>query len=361
MIITVRPVSEPGPPPPAASRRPPAPEELNDPDWLVAGFARRPDRLHLAQVDRDTYYRSPFLDHRIARQPSRVHSISPERLDQALNQTSVAPACWIFHTAFCGSTLLARLLDQPGRTMVWREPLVLTRLADALRGDPSDTPPPLAPSSSLVQTTLRSFRRVYPGETLSIVKPSNYGQNLLPLVIRQQHAASLVLMSSSLEAFLLSVLRKADEARRQLPGFVQRMAGDGGLPDRLADLPASGCNDSLIEQSALLWYLQRAYITEVMRECELPWQTVDLTELQADPAAVVSRITAGLAMVAPALKALQADPSHWRDDAKKRDRPFDKDQRRRDDHRLRQSHARDLDQAISWIDSLRPVENDIFG
>lgn len=38
------------------------------------------------------------------------------------------PVNFIFHTAFCGSTLLARYLDQPGWTFVYREPAILTSL-----------------------------------------------------------------------------------------------------------------------------------------------------------------------------------------------------------------------------------------
>lgn len=78
------------------------------------------------------------------------------------------------HTGFCGSTLLATVLDQPARALVLSEPHLLAALAEQAKGFPS------------VQTVLWQalgllHRPLTAGEQV-VRKPTNWFNNLVPLL-----------------------------------------------------------------------------------------------------------------------------------------------------------------------------------
>ena len=101
---------------------------LNDPRLYL--YEIDADSAHFLQMKREDYLRSIFLDGRIR------HAGAPPiqaPLNQLLSGYENAPGetrsiGWIFHIAQCGSTLLARALDHPGRSLVLREPAALRRV-----------------------------------------------------------------------------------------------------------------------------------------------------------------------------------------------------------------------------------------
>jgi hypothetical protein len=98
------------------------------------------------------------------------------------------PLHFIFHTAFCCSTLLTRALDIPGVSMGIKEPGVLTHFAyDSALG----RQPPGAIAALSVTLDLLS-RPLSPGET-QIIKPSTPGNHLMPQML---HASAQMLRRS---------------------------------------------------------------------------------------------------------------------------------------------------------------------
>ncbi|MGH8035482.1 MAG: hypothetical protein ACREO9_09665, partial [Lysobacterales bacterium] len=111
----------------------PAKLDLANPDWLLAGFDEQHELFQFAKVSRQTYFSSSFLDHRIVPMPEQVLTATGAEVDAVLRGRKHPPGAMIFHTAFCASTLLASCLDHPSRTLVLREPMVLTHLARRVR------------------------------------------------------------------------------------------------------------------------------------------------------------------------------------------------------------------------------------
>src|SRR5437868_14523592 len=105
----------------------PSPEALfATPDHYL--FAFDDNCAIFRAMDRAAYHRSIFLDRRISPAGEAAFEVPLAPLLAWHEQQPAAPPPrigWIFHIAHCGSTLLARALDLPERSLVLREPLAL--------------------------------------------------------------------------------------------------------------------------------------------------------------------------------------------------------------------------------------------
>jgi hypothetical protein len=101
---------------------------LASPDHYL--FAFDGDNALFAAMDREAYHRSIFLDRRISPAAPETVAVPIASLAPLADDSAAAEGPgWIFHVAHCGSTLLARGLDLPERSLVLREPLALRQLA----------------------------------------------------------------------------------------------------------------------------------------------------------------------------------------------------------------------------------------
>lgn len=263
-------------------------DELKSPDWLLAGFDLQNDRYHLARVDRETYHGSTFLDHRIQPLPAETSSLSGVEIDALLPATAIIQASWIFHTGFCGSTLLANCLDHPGTTLVLREPLVLSRLAQRLR-DSSDPDSPAM--HHLIRRVIGLCERSYPGDAC-IIKPSNFANALVPRLLLPDEQSGrptrkAILMSCSLDALLLSILKKKAEAESSLPDFLRALLQDSDYLEH-ADVPDPAGLD-LLQQSVLFWHCQRYFLQQQLTQVQ-PGRlmTLSMERFLAEPETVLN-------------------------------------------------------------------------
>ncbi len=89
------------------------------------------DQVTVRDLPRQDRVRAAFHDARLLRDASMGEVIELQRLLSNYRDRLFVPerVHYIFHTAFCGSTLLARYLDQPGGVSVFKEPQALAHLA----------------------------------------------------------------------------------------------------------------------------------------------------------------------------------------------------------------------------------------
>lgn len=237
---------------------------LASPDWMLAGFDSTGEIFQFAQVSRQTYQQSSFLDHRIQPMPERLVSASGAEVDGVLTGCESKPAGYIFHSAFCTSTLLSFCLDHQPKTLVLREPMVLSRLASHNRGLASADG---ALPALLRQRVLGLLERSYAAESV-IIKPSNIANALIPGILQtapgQPAQRRCVLLSCSLYNLLVSILKKTDEARGLLPRFLAALLKDSNYLQRV-QLPSLESLD-LLQQSAVFWHCQRYLFNTIRAE-----------------------------------------------------------------------------------------------
>lgn len=117
---------------------------------------------------------------------------------------------FIFHMSFCGSTLLARTLDRPGRVLSYKEPQILLQLAE-LKSHESSLYRDRGRWKPLISFVLSQLRLQFnPGEA-TIIKPSNWLNSMLPELLFDGGDSKIVLLSISREEFLTSVFRGGGE------------------------------------------------------------------------------------------------------------------------------------------------------
>jgi len=172
---------------------------LADPQWIPTHLSPDRKQVQFALVPRDTHSRISFLADQYLRDlaPPTVW-LSGDKLGSG--SAVSAPAHYIFHSAFCCSTLIARALDLKGVAMGLKEPQILNELAAvfrarALKGELL---------SSLTGVLARPFG---PGESV-IVKPSNEANILAEPLLRQDGRTRAILLYAPLPKFLRSVVRK---------------------------------------------------------------------------------------------------------------------------------------------------------
>ncbi len=142
------------------------------------------------------------------------------------------PTAWIFHMAHCGSTLLARALDDPAASLVLREPLALRQTA--MQGDPA-----------LLPLVLAMLGKRYRADAPTLIKANVPVNFLLPDLAAADPDAQAILLYLPLRPYLQAILRD-DNHRNWLRNVTTQLA------HYLGDW--SALNDA--ERAAALWLAQ---------------------------------------------------------------------------------------------------------
>lgn len=178
----------------------PTPDDLfATPDQHFLAFDG--DDALFVRMDRDSYHRSIFLDRRNAARGAQPTRVALMPLVEAARERVVPRTGWIFHVAHCGSTLLARLIDQPRSGLVLREPPPLRQLGvTAVNGEAGK-----AWDARLRLAAAMAARRYDPA--LATVVKANVPVNfILPRLLAIDPGAPSILLHFALEPYLLAVL-----------------------------------------------------------------------------------------------------------------------------------------------------------
>lgn len=204
-------------------------------------------------MTREDLFRSIFLDGRI-RHGGRPNFRVPLSALLAAHEKADAPAPrigWIFHVAQCGSTLLARALDHPGRSLVLREPAALRRLGVLASGDSDDCSD--ARSASLLGMTVAMLGKRWDPEAPVIVK-ANVPVNFIAREVMALNPESpAIALYFPLEAYVAAILRTGGHVRWTEGVFDELRLAES--PFAKGDVPHSAAT-----KAAALWFAQmKAY------------------------------------------------------------------------------------------------------
>lgn len=314
-----------------------------DPDWLPHTFDVEGVNLTFVHVPDAARGELMFLsDEHFAGDFEKV-TIPAAAVAAEIGEASRAPIHFIFHTGFCGSTLLAGALDLPGTRV--KEPDVLINLANRMiRSDDQA-------NRQRLELVLRLLQRPgAPGEPV-IVKPTNFANRLLENVLAQRPQSKTVLLYSDVETFLRSLLKRGMFGRifgrkllAQLRSWSPLDFGYG--PDELLQLTD-------VQAAALAWLMQIHHFDTIARAFGDRVSLLDSPALLADPAAAIDRAQTlfGLGLDQNEVEAIASGPVFSKH-SKFADRDYSPDAREKEHQAANATYSEELEMVVKWIEAV---------
>jgi hypothetical protein len=246
-----------------------------DPNWLAHRYVESRDRIQFRHVTRDQHQAATFITDDYLGKGGELGEL--DRRDALAATPPPAPVHFVFHSAFCCSTLIARAFDRKGLAMGLKEPAILNDLVGWRRRGASGRDVAEVTDSALTLLA-RPFE---PGEAV-VIKPSNIVNGLIRMMIALRPDARALLLYAPLPVFLTSVAKKGLDGRlwvRELflgfrkDGLVQRLGFD--------DEQLFGQTD--LQIAAAGWLAQQALFADLVQQLGPRVRTLDSETLLGRP------------------------------------------------------------------------------
>lgn len=162
---------------------------------------------------------------------------------------------YIFHTAFCGSTLLSRALTDQPKVMVLKEPDVLLQIARRQIDEGS------AAMRPYLSHAVQLLSLPWANEGVTVIKPTNSVNRLLQ-DIQTIRPGKTLLMYSKMEDFILSCCKKLPEAETVIGQMARFLIHDSELGKKLG--VDRNYQFNFLEACIITWYSQMEYYSKAL-------------------------------------------------------------------------------------------------
>jgi hypothetical protein len=321
---------------------PTARDVVRDPDWLPHAYDLAGETLTFVRLSRQARQDLMFLaeEHYQGQYPKAAFPAAAIAAEIA--GAAPAPMHFIFHTAFCGSTLLTKALTVPGVAEGLKEPDVLVNLANRLvRSDD-------AANRQRLELVLKLLERPpAPGEAV-IVKPTNFANRLVEPMLQARPEARAVLLYSDLETFLRSLVKRGLLGRR----FGRQMYLQFGswVPVSFGLSQAEMFELIDLQVAALAWLLQIAHFRSVAEKEGERIVVLNASQLMDDTDAALEQVQAlfDLGLDPKAVEEIANGPA-FSTHSKFADREYGVEQRGRDHEAVAAAHGEEIAMIVQWI------------
>ena len=312
---------------------------LADAQWLAHRHVEGQDRIRFLHVPRADHRAMPFLTDEYLGTGRAVQDLG---VADCLQGVAARRMGFLFHSAFCGSTMLLSALDRPGVAMGLSEPVLLNDVVGFRR---RGAPP--AAVARLADAATRLLARPFaPGE-LVVVKPSNVLNPLAELLLALRADSNAVLLYAPLEMFLISVVRKGLWCRLWVRELLE-----GLLTDQAVDLGFTlqdHFRQSDLQVAAVGWLAQHALFHKLAAKLgPVRVRTLDSETLTARPAEVLAAASQfyGLPASAADLAGMAASGAFARHS--KSGAAFDAARRQAEYAEARAAHGDEIGKVLAW-------------
>lgn len=312
---------------------------MADAQWLAHRYDPGHDAFQLRYVPRSRHAQVPFLtdDHLGERDPLVVQT--GEAIE---NAPPSGPIHFLFHSAFCCSTLLAAAFNVPGVAMGLKEPVVLNDIVGWRHRGAAG--PQVA---RVLDQSLRLLARPFaPGESI-IVKPSNLINPLIPAIMTMRSQARALLLHAPLDAYLASIARKGMWGRLWVRDAFAKLAREGMMaPTGVSPDDFLGLTD--IQVAAVGWLAQQHQFARLVHQFGDRVATLDSDTLMHRPFDAMTALARlyDVRLEAEIIAAIVDGPVFARDS--KTGAAFDQGQRARDAQRGIDLHREEVEKVGAW-------------
>ncbi len=326
-------------------------ELYGSPDFYPLKMDFDHGRLSFVPMSRAAYKSSSFLDLRTLAAGGERYETTLEELIHANGQLPTAPNLvhYIFHAAFCCSTLLARYLEMIPRCFVLKEPLYLTQLAVVRpRSILTHNDGELEPAEWICQLDLcvRLLGRGYAAEDIVAIKVNDICNSLGEMLLARDPTSHAVFVTIGLKDFLLVLLKDANR-RQWLRGRLVRARNDSAMVPELAEIDPAKMSDA--EGGAYLWALNEGLRARLCALGESRVLTLPGEQIADEPESAVRAVAIhfGLPISQGLPKSMFSDTTAGRH-AKDPSRSYDARSRRKELKTLQKHIGAEADRGVEW-------------
>ncbi len=279
----------------------------HDPLWFPYRYDPGQDAVQFRHLTRAQHRAATFVtDEYLGKtEPSIVN-----RSVAMAGRRETGPVHFIFHSAFCCSTVLARAFDLPGVAMGLKEPPLFNDLIGwQLRGGTAAQIAPVL--DDLLKLLARPFS---PGEAV-VIKPSNLANGLAPGMLMMRPDAQALLLHAPLPVYLGSIAKKAMTGRLWVRELLVKQLQQGLHNFGYSTEDYLGQTD--LQAAAIGWLAQHALFAQMVAHFPDRVRTIDSETLMARPVAAMAALAAlyGLSVDAAAVVAGPAFTRHSKSEA----------------------------------------------
>jgi hypothetical protein len=245
-----------------------------DPEWLAHRYDPRHDAVHFVRADRALRRTVPFLtDEHL---PSAATPLVVRREEALAAAPEPSPVHFIFHSAYCCSTLLANACDAEGAASAFKEPTLLNYLVGGRHrgGAPARV-------GEVLDQALRLLARPFAAGEAAVLKPSNLINALAPAMLAMRPGAGALLLHAPLGVYLGSIAGKGLWGRLWVRDLLVKQLKDG-----LIDLgfePGDHLLQTDLQVAAVGWLAQQQLFARLAGQYPGRVRTLDSETLLARP------------------------------------------------------------------------------
>lgn len=313
---------------------------VRDPLWLAHRYDAATDAFQFRYATRAAHRKATFLTDEYLGEATRTVPVA--RAEALAAGATRAPVHFVFHSAFCASTMLVRGLDVEGLAMGLSEPMLCNDLI-GWRWRGADR----RAIAAVLDASLAMLQRPYGAGEAVVIKPSNIFNPLIEATMALRPESRAVFLYAPLPVFLASVARKGLWCR-----LWARELLEGQLREGMVDMgfgPSDYFRQSDLQVAAIGWLAQhRLFGTLAAKLGPARVATLDsetLTERQAQSLAALAGHF-GLPVDADNCARLLANPalsSH-----SKFGQQFTREDRAAEQEFARRAYGDEIDKVLAW-------------
>jgi hypothetical protein len=306
--------------------------------------------IDFLDLGREMLAAAAFLDHRApgANRPKTSMQIAAVQSAQA-SAVKPRPPAYIFHTAFCSSTLISRCLDMPGHVLALKEPQILMDLSGARRFEGQRGQSMFPDMLRLVNNLLARPRE---GNERAVIKPSNGANDLLFDVLDLEPETQILALFTDIRPFLISVIKRGEIGRY----FVRTLLHHPwGADQRIRNLPPEqALQFTDLQAAALVWRLQTDAFSKALAKYPASRiRALNADDFHNDPRGALAALDVflNLNLGADRVRTIAQGPL-LAQDAKHKDRNYDASIRKDEQRAVEEEYGADLNSTITWAQKL---------
>ena len=251
--------------------------DLADPAWLPHRYDEQSDQVRFLHCHRAVRAAVPFLtDEHLAASPLAM----ADRRALAAHGPGGRTA-FIFHSAYCCSTLLTNVFDIAGAAHALKEPQILNDMVGwRHRGaDP-------AAVRRMLNESLALLARPFEPKEVTVIKPSNVVNGLASAMLTLRPDSTAIMLYAPLTIFLTSIARKGMWGRLWVRELLSRQLVDGMVD--LGFEPRDFLLHTDLQAAAVGWLAQQRLFAALLAKWPDRLRSLNSETLIAQPAEAVA-------------------------------------------------------------------------